>query len=317
MKFDKDSGSADYDPTIHNSCVSSLKDYGEYYQLSLCKFLSAHGREPDDPRVKTFMEYGLTRSVAKDVIFYMDSGGRGYGLTDSPPQDLDEVVERVGRFTNNLVRARSRISQLGALNPWDFFVTITIDPKKYDRYDFGAFYKVFSKFKNNYKRDSGIKFDYVFVPEQHKDGAWHLHGLIHGLPLEHLTEYRLQDYYPFTDQRLPLYILTKIKKGEKLYYWKPFSDRFGFTIVEPIRDKSKSANYITKYIGKGFAFDNRFKNARLFMPSLGLKRAETIKKGIASVPAETIPSFDCDYVTTFKFPKADYDLESILKFFSD
>lgn len=316
MNFDKNLGSSPYNPSMHNSCVSSLKDFGEYYQLSLCKFLSDGGRKPEDPRVKIFMEYGVTRSIAKDIIFYIDSGGRG-GLYKYPPPQLDEIVEKVGRFANNLVRAKSIISQLGALNPWDYFVTFTIDPDKFDRYDFEGFYKAFSKFCNNYKRDYGVKIDRVFVPEMHKDEAWHLHGLIHGLPVEHLTEYRLEDYYPHTDVRLPVYILTKLKKGEKLYYWKPFSDKFGYTIVEPIRDKAKSANYITKYIGKGFAFDNRFKGARLFMPSLGLKRAETIKKGVATVPPATTPTYDCDYVTTFKFPKADYDLETILGFFKD
>ena len=29
-----------------------------------------------------------------------------------------------------------------------------------------------------------IKITFVLVPEQHKDGAWHEHGLISGLPGE-------------------------------------------------------------------------------------------------------------------------------------
>ena len=43
----------------------------------------------------------------------------------------------------------------------------------------------------------GAKF--VFVPEMHRDGAWHLHGLINDLPVDHLR--------PFTlEEKLPTYI---------------------------------------------------------------------------------------------------------------
>ena len=65
---------------------------------------------------------------------------------------------------------------------------------------------------------------------------------------------------------------------------------------------------------KGFANDNRFKNARLFMPSLGLKRAELMKKGFTDMRSVK-PSFDCEYATTYKFPKSEYSLDDIQNFF--
>ena len=103
-------------------------------------------------------------------------------------------------------------------------------------------------------------------------------------------------------------------KGEKLYNWSPYSDRFGYSLFEPLRDKGKASSYITKYIGKGFVGNEQFKNTRLLIPSLGLKRAVKVKKGFTSID-DVKPSFDCDFATTFKFDKSKYSLEDVLKYF--
>ena len=117
----------------------------------------------------------------------------------------------MGRYLSNILRARKTLDELGNCNEWDYFVTLTVDPGKYDRFDLKSFYKAFSSFK----RHLGFRFSYVFVPEQHKDGAWHLHGLISGLPIEQLSEYRLSDYWPYTEVKLPNYIRERVAKGEK------------------------------------------------------------------------------------------------------
>lgn len=99
-----------------------------------------------------------------------------------------------------------------------------------------------------------------------------------------------------------------------VYEWPAFAEKFGFTIVEPLRDCERAASYITKYIGKGFSNDNRFKNAKLFIPSHGLKRAELMKKGFADL-SSVKPSFDCEYATTYKFPKSEFSYSDVEKFF--
>lgn len=120
---------------------------------------------------------------------------------------------------------------------------------------------------------------------------------------------------PFTlEEKLPYYIRGKLQQGQQLYEWPAFAEKFGFTIVEPLRDQDRAASYITKYIGKGFSNDNRFKNARLFMPSLGLKRAELMKKGFTDMRSVK-PSFDCEYATTYKFSKSEFSYSDLEKFF--
>lgn len=75
-------------------------------------------------------------------------------------------------------RAIDKVFDIAMLNPFDYFVTFTLSSDKVDRYD----YKVIcSKFKNwlhnQSKRKSMI---YLIIPELHKDGAVHFHGLISG-----------------------------------------------------------------------------------------------------------------------------------------
>lgn len=293
--------------------LSYLKDYGDCYKLSICRCAYQPVGDWSDADIE-WMQGELhcnKRMAAKllDLLHYDYEGFKRYvdAAFNGEQAEKDDLTERMGRYLNNVVRARSMIEQLGACNPWQYFVTFTIDSKKYDRYDFSTFYKAFSKFVMNYRQRKGVKFQYVFVPEQHEDGAWHLHGLINGLPLEHLREFTLEE-------QLPYYIREKLTTGQQLYEWTAFAQKFGYTIVEPLRDSAKAASYITKYIGKGFANDNRFKNARLFMPSLGLKRAEQMKKGFADMRSVK-PDFDCEYATTYKFDKKEYSLDYVLNFF--
>ena len=93
-------------------------------------------------------------------------------------------------------------------NPWEYFVTLTIDPAKYDRYNLKEFHKHNAQFVRDYNKKHGAKIKYLIIPEQHKDGAWHEHGLFLGIPQSHLTAFTL-------DQKLPHKIRKKLKKGDR------------------------------------------------------------------------------------------------------
>lgn len=302
----------------HIKCVSYLRDYGGFYRLTVCKCIFDDiGSFSDDEILCMKNEFGVDARVAKKLLtlkYYNHMAYLRYVEhlrlnvdVANIENDIDLETKKMGRFLNNIVRAKSTIQQLGACNPWEYFVTFTIDPQKFDRYDFSVFYKSFSKFVNNYKRKTGIKFSYVFVPEQHHDGAWHLHGLINGLPLEHLRLFTL-------DEKLPYYIRNKLHDGQCVYDWTAFSEKFGYTIVEPIRNAATAASYITKYVAKGFGNDERFKNAKLFIPSLGLKRAELIKTGHTDMRSVQ-PIFENDYTIVYNFPKSDNNVTDIEKYF--
>ena len=76
------------------------------------------------------------------------------------------------------MRARAKLRRLALANGFDYFVTLTLDPAKIDRYDPKAVTKALSTWCDNMVRRQGLM--YILIPEQHKDGAWHFHGFMSG-----------------------------------------------------------------------------------------------------------------------------------------
>lgn len=75
-------------------------------------------------------------------------------------------------------RARAQLRRLALSNEFDYFVTLTLDPAKIDRFDGAAVTKALSQWCSNMVKRHGLR--YVLVPEQHKDGAFHFHGFMAG-----------------------------------------------------------------------------------------------------------------------------------------
>ena len=185
------------------------------------------------------------------------------------------------KLMDNIARARSRVRELGLCNPFDMFITVTVSPEKYDRYNLKKFHKDFAHWIRNYNQKHGIHIKYIFIPEKHENGAWHEHGLLMGLPFEHLTLFTLEDH-------LPYYIRDKLKAGMPVYNWPAYAKKFGFVDIEPIRSKGAAVNYITKYITKDMNRSVSDVGAHLYYASQGLQRSQEIERGtlVADIPAD-------------------------------
>ena len=79
-------------------------------------------------------------------------------------------------------RARANLRRLALANDFDYFVTLTLDPAKVDRYDPAAVTKKLNQWCDNMVRRHGLR--YVLVPELHRDGAFHFHGFFAGRGLK-------------------------------------------------------------------------------------------------------------------------------------
>ena len=122
---------------------------------------------------------------------------------------------------------------------------------------------------------------YLTVPEQHKDGAWHEHGFIMGLPADHLTKFKQSD-------NIPPKLKNRIKRGVDVRYWQAYQDKFGWCDFEPILSQERCSRYVTKYISKDIACSIVDVNAHLYYCSKGLERPQTVKKGcLSAVPGLT------------------------------
>ena len=90
---------------------------------------------------------------------------------------MQEAGEDARERGDNLRRAKQAIYDLAALNDWKYFITLTLDQEQIDRYNPKEVGQRVGKWlANMVQRREG--FSYLVVPEHHKDGAIHFHGLI-------------------------------------------------------------------------------------------------------------------------------------------
>lgn len=152
--------------------------------------------------------------------------GEGWSDRLTSPKLLNEKVND-HKLSNNISRAITKCREYALSNDWDYFATLTIDPKKMDRYDLESFWTEFSKFIKALNRKHKCHVDFLLVPERHENGAWHLHGLLHGLP-DNLVSRNKFGYLDFPD----------------------YSNRFGFINLDPVRSTVAVSMYITKHLSK-------------------------------------------------------------------
>lgn len=144
-------------------------------------------------------------------------------------------------------RAKSKVEDIARENSFDFFVTITIDPKRIDSKSPKEVYKAVSVFCSNLVQRYNFK--YLLVPELHKNGAIHLHGFFKGnIKLVDSGTVKVVGF------EKPMKIQTADRKGipqeqrQTVYNLPQWP--YGFTTAYRITDNMKCINYVLKYITK-------------------------------------------------------------------
>ena len=136
--------------------------------------------------------------------------------------------ERSARVSMN--RTVNKVYHLARSNVWEWFFTLTFDPDKVDSFDYGECVGKLSKWLNNAKR-SCPNMKYIIVPELHKSGRFHFHGLF-----ADCANLGFVESGHFTKDKQPIYNIGKYK--------------LGFSTATKIRDNEKVTKYISKYITK-------------------------------------------------------------------
>lgn len=226
---------------IHD--IATLKKYREnYYRITLHRAIRRSEYEAED----TENNQGLRKTNA---------------------------AENENKLGNSLSRTRSTIFELAMCNNWEWFVTLTLNPEKYDRTDLHQYRAKLSTWIRNYNRLHKTTIKYLLIPEVHSDKkSYHMHGLIMGLPEDHLHEFR-------EEEKLPLKILMEIVRGHRIYSWPAYEKAFGYITVSKIKSMESVSKYITKYITKELYNTQIALNNHLYYCSKGLRRAEIIREG--------------------------------------
>ncbi|WP_367932458.1 rolling circle replication-associated protein [Enterocloster citroniae] len=142
----------------------------------------------------------------------------------------------------SIKRTRKKVYDYAKSNEWQWFVTFTFSPDKVNRYDYDECTKYLSKWFNNLKRSSPA-LSYLVVPEQHKDGAYHFHGLFSGI-----NERQIVWTGKYVVKRVRGLRSKFVRTKEKIY--KIGSYKLGWMTATKVREMEKVTSYITKYITK-------------------------------------------------------------------
>lgn len=145
-------------------------------------------------------------------------------VENEPAQGASDAQRRAAR------RARKQIFELCACNDLDLFFTLTLDKELIDRYDYKGIVRKFGQWADNRVRRKGLR--YVAVPELHKDGAVHFHGLCNAAAVRLVDSGR-----------------TDKKSGQKIFNLSDWT--LGFTTAIYIYGApGAAAQYVAKYVTK-------------------------------------------------------------------
>lgn len=168
--------------------------------------------------------------IPKDSFLKRESG---WEANSTPNKNKSQTNQAESSIERSIRRSRKKASDYIVCNSFDQFVTFTF---ACDRHDIDlSKTKLMTWLKN--QRDRVGKFKYILVPEYHKDGALHFHGLFKNYKGELIRSRSLKS------GRL-LY-----SRGKAIYSLKNYT--LGFTKIIPIDGNlGNIAGYLCKYITK-------------------------------------------------------------------
>ena len=117
--------------------------------------------------------------ICASAQIFMESGWELSDKWDSVPRPAAREAGKKSDGENmlrSMRRARAKLRRLALANDFRYFVTLTLDSQRIDRYDGAAVVRALSRWADNMVRRCGLR--YILVPELHKDGAFHFHGFL-------------------------------------------------------------------------------------------------------------------------------------------
>ncbi len=223
---------------------------------------------------KQFMDYVF--NGCKDISLFKLK----YHLSNVPIEYLFSQKRLLDSLRRSVNRTREQLADLVLSNDFEYFLTVTFDGKKVDRYNDKVTRKKMQYWLNDLKKlYKDIK--YIAVAEYHKKGALHFHCLLGGV----------------TDKELGLIDSGKrvkkgLTKGEIIYNTRRW--KFGWSTVTKIKNKDACKRYILKYVTKQNT-DLRFFVKKRYWYSLNCEKPLIQKSQLAPMPLAELPNtFDFD-----------------------
>ena len=228
-------------------------------------------------KIKMYPDGSTVLTVYKNAKVYRGSAEKenrdfddNVSLSSEPKTDEEKEYEKL----KNLWRIKTKIKDYILSNDFNYFWTLTF---KDDRYDYDLAFQKMGKWLRK-MRDKYGKFDYIMIPELHKDGAIHFHGVTGGLNAV------IRD--------------SGVKhKGVKVYNCTDWEH--GFTTLTKIRSREKTASYVTKYVTKEMQNSIVEKGKKKYWLSRGLRKPDITFTELNLAP-DLKPDFQNDICAIYK-----------------
>lgn len=200
------------------------------------------------------------------VKYDLDDPGHIFEMDQS---DIDTMMENMvaqeqRSLFSSMNRTKNKVYYLARSNDWEWFFTLTFNPVLVDSFDYAACTdKLHDWLSNMRKKCPGMK--YLVVPEQHKSGRWHFHGL-----------FACCDDLGFVDSG------KRTSTGDIIYNVGKY--RLGYSTATKVRDPRRVTRYIGKYVTKDLCAVTKGK--KRYWCSRNLAQADIEKK---YYPPEDLP----------------------------
>lgn len=220
--------------------------------------MDTDGLRPDDPGEynRRTTDYGNGRM---EIAVYHCPRSRytGSGRTPScrEAETSDEAQEE--RTRRQVYAIRRRIRGYALSNSFRWFVTLTFNPEQVDSSDYDTAKGTLLKWCRR-MRDRYGQFGYLMIPELHKSGAVHFHGLLGDVHARFVEAVN-----PKTGEPI-------IRHGRNVYNLKDWG--YGFSDCEKIESPERASSYITKYVTTALLTDKKMYNKKRYFNSQGLSR---------------------------------------------
>ncbi len=215
----------------------------------------------------------------------------------SPKKDEKKSKDRSQLSSMN--RTINKVYELTRSNEWEYFLTLTFNPQKVDRYNYDACIEAMKLFIHRTKyHNPDMK--YVIVPELHEDGAYHFHGLFSQIPKVQMIDSGVYSFgkYTFKKENIPEELLDKVRL---IYNMERYD--FGHSDMQYVEDSKRAASYLTKYITKELVTNTPGK--KRYWSSKNLNKPDTKEMLLTSTEKEQLKEIIQEQSSYHKIVKVD------------
>lgn len=166
-------------------------------------------------------------------------------------------------------RTKNKIYNYARDNTWEWFLTFTFDPKQVDSFNYDEVVDCMSEFFRFIRRNRNTDIKYLVVPEKHKSGRYHLHGVFSNMDM---SLWKMQFSGHTTKGGLPIYNIGGFP--------------YGFTTATQVQSSTRVSHYISKYITKDM-FDG-IKNKKRYWSTRNLNSGTHTTLMLTKAELETL-----------------------------